>query len=70
MTALTVGYGDKVPITYAGKMVSIAWMFTATYCVGMFGAAVTGASYPFLQLYDQYLSMLLHSLNVLNIFNV
>lgn len=42
VTALTVGYGDKVPITYSGKVISIAWMFAATYCVGMFGAAVTG----------------------------
>ena len=38
---MTVGYGDKVPVTVQGKLLTIAWMFAGTYCVGMFGAAVT-----------------------------
>eukprot|EP00960_Hanusia_phi_P078178 768790-Hanusia_phi.AAC.12 len=38
---MTVGYGDKVPVTVQGKILTIAWMFAGTYCVGMFGAAVT-----------------------------
>jgi len=41
VTAMTVGYGDKVPVTVQGKILTIAWMFAGTYCVGMFGAAVT-----------------------------
>lgn len=41
VTALTVGYGDKVPVTFGGKLAMLVWMFIGTYCMGMFSAAVT-----------------------------
>jgi ABC-type amino acid transport substrate-binding protein len=41
VTALTVGYGDKVPVTFAGRFLTVLWMFIGVYCVGMFGASVT-----------------------------
>jgi ABC-type amino acid transport substrate-binding protein len=41
VTALTVGYGDKVPVTFLGRFLIVVWMFIGVYCVGMFGAAVT-----------------------------
>jgi polar amino acid transport system substrate-binding protein len=36
-----VGYGDKVPVTFVGRLFICAWMFIGTYCVGMFTAALT-----------------------------
>ena len=43
MTALTVGYGDKVPSTILGKMVAIVWMMMGTYLLSLFVAALTSA---------------------------
>lgn len=41
VTALTVGYGDKVPVTFGGRLTMLVWMFIGTYCMGIFSAAVT-----------------------------
>ena len=43
MTALTVGYGDKVPSSILGKMVAIIWMMMGTYLLSLFVAALTSA---------------------------
>ena len=32
-----LGTGDKVPVTFMGRLLTVVWMFVGTYCVGMFG---------------------------------
>jgi len=43
VTALTVGYGDKVPSSILGKMVAIIWMMMGIYLLSLFVAALTSA---------------------------
>jgi hypothetical protein len=35
------GYGDVAPVTFSGRILTVAWMLTGMYCVGLFGASVT-----------------------------
>lgn len=39
--ATTAGFGDKVPLTFLGKIVTVVWIFTSLYCAGMFAATIT-----------------------------
>ena len=41
VTMTTVGYGDKLPKTFGGRIVSIIWMFTAVIIVALFTATIT-----------------------------
>lgn len=43
VTALTVGYGDKVPSTILGKVIAIIWMMMGVYLLSLFIAALTSA---------------------------
>jgi ABC-type amino acid transport substrate-binding protein len=36
----TVGYGDKAPITVAGRLLAIIWMFTSLLMISVFTASV------------------------------
>lgn len=38
VTMTTVGYGDKVPQTYLGRIIAILWMFTSIILVSLFTA--------------------------------
>jgi ABC-type amino acid transport substrate-binding protein len=39
----TVGYGDKAPITMAGRILGLIWMFVAIIIISSFTAAITSS---------------------------
>ena len=43
VTMTTVGYGDKAPITAAGRIVGLVWMFAGLIIISSFTAAITSA---------------------------
>ncbi|GGE47398.1 amino acid ABC transporter substrate-binding protein [Halopseudomonas oceani] len=43
VTMTTVGYGDKAPVTFAGRLVALIWMFAGLIMVASFTAAITSA---------------------------
>lgn len=43
VTMTTVGYGDKAPVTVAGRMLALVWMFTAIMVTSLFTASITSA---------------------------
>lgn len=43
VTAATVGYGDKIPRSLAGRFVALSWMFIALVAVSAFTATITSA---------------------------
>lgn len=43
VTMTTVGYGDKTPRTFWGRMVGLIWMFTAIIVISGFTAAITSS---------------------------
>lgn len=40
VTMTTVGYGDKAPITLAGRLIALVWMFTSVIIISTFTAAI------------------------------
>ncbi|MCI0526005.1 MAG: transporter substrate-binding domain-containing protein, partial [Nitrospira sp.] len=43
VTMATVGYGDKVPVTFGGRLIGVVWMFTAVIIISSFTAAITSS---------------------------
>ncbi len=43
VTMTTVGYGDKAPKTFAGRLVGIIWMFLAIIVISSFTAAISSS---------------------------
>lgn len=43
VTMTTVGYGDKTPRTFGGRLVSLVWMFASLLLISSFTAAITSA---------------------------
>lgn len=43
VTMTTVGYGDKSPTTFGGRLVGLLWMFAALIVLASFTAAITSA---------------------------
>jgi len=43
VTMTTVGYGDKAPLTPAGRLVALVWMFAAIIIISTFTAGITTA---------------------------
>lgn len=41
VTMTTVGYGDKAPVSFAGRIVALIWMFAGLIMVASFTAAIT-----------------------------
>ena len=39
----TAGYGDKTPLSSAGRVVSILWMFASIFLLTFFTAVLTSA---------------------------
>lgn len=43
VTMTTVGYGDKAPVSLAGRLIGLVWMFTGLIMVASFTAAITAS---------------------------
>jgi ABC-type amino acid transport substrate-binding protein len=43
VTMTTVGYGDKAPVTLAGRILGLIWMFVAIIIISSFTAAITSS---------------------------
>jgi polar amino acid transport system substrate-binding protein len=43
VTMTTTGYGDKVPLTTAGRIVAITWMFASIFLVALFSATLASS---------------------------
>ena len=43
VTMTTVGYGDKAPVTVAGRLVALVWMFASIIVISSFTAAIASA---------------------------
>ena len=43
VTMTTVGYGDKAPITFGGRLLGLLWMFAALIVASVFTASITSA---------------------------
>ncbi|MCA9401195.1 MAG: transporter substrate-binding domain-containing protein [Candidatus Omnitrophica bacterium] len=43
VTMTTVGYGDKSPKSFGGRLVALIWMFTSIIIISSFTAAITSA---------------------------
>ena len=43
VTMTTVGYGDKAPVTLAGRLIGIGWMFASVIVISSFTAGITTA---------------------------
>jgi len=43
VTMTTVGYGDKAPLSFAGRIVALVWMFAGLIMVASFTAAITSS---------------------------
>ncbi|MDP5291294.1 transporter substrate-binding domain-containing protein [Oceanimonas sp. CHS3-5] len=43
VTMTTVGYGDKAPVTFAGRLIGLVWMFAGIIMVASFTAAITSS---------------------------
>ncbi|AHF04673.1 ABC transporter substrate-binding protein [Marichromatium purpuratum 984] len=43
VTMTTVGYGDKAPVTFAGRLIGLVWMFTSVVVVSSFTAAIASS---------------------------
>ncbi|MGI3129282.1 transporter substrate-binding domain-containing protein [Halopseudomonas pachastrellae] len=43
VTMTTVGYGDKAPVTLAGRLLALVWMFAGLIMVASFTAAITSS---------------------------
>ncbi|MCB1554416.1 MAG: transporter substrate-binding domain-containing protein [Xanthomonadales bacterium] len=43
VTMATVGYGDKAPVTFGGRLLGLIWMFTAIVLVATFTAGITAS---------------------------
>ncbi len=43
VTMTTVGYGDKTPRTFGGRMVAMIWMFTAIIIISSFTASIASS---------------------------
>ena len=43
VTMTTVGYGDKAPVTWAGRAVSLVWMFASIFLISFFTAMLASS---------------------------
>jgi ABC-type amino acid transport substrate-binding protein len=43
VTMTTTGYGDKVPLSWPGRLLALFWMFASIFCISLFSASLASS---------------------------
>jgi ABC-type amino acid transport substrate-binding protein len=43
VTMTTTGYGDKIPLSWPGRLLALIWMFASIFCISLFSASLASS---------------------------